>query len=81
MKNIDFDFISCLFNDGEIIAMFKNNTVTFIPEDENDNSIIVIEYPGSMKKFLTILAALDIPDTTYLCNIPRAAKTALHYIK
>ena len=81
MTNKEFDFISFLFNDGDIIPMFKNNTVTFIPDNDEDNSILVIEYPGNMKKFLTILAGLDIPDYTYLCNIPAAAKSALHFIK
>lgn len=81
MKNFEFDFISSLFSDNYISVMFKNNTVTFITDDDDDHGILIIEYAGNMKKFLTILAGLNIPDNTYLCNIPTAAAAALHFIK
>lgn len=78
MKNTESNFISFLFNDGDIQTLFKGNTVTFI---DNEYSMIVIEYPGNMRRFLTILSGLDIPDNTALCNIPTAARAALNFIK
>lgn len=74
----ELDFISFLFNDGDIQTCFKDNTVTFIDEEYNAFSRV---YAGSMKQFLTELAALKFSDMTALCRIPQAAKAALYYIK
>lgn len=78
MKNTELNFISFLFNDGEIQTCFKDNIVTFI---DNDGNLLVAVYPGNMRNFLKILTVLDIPDNTALCNIPTAAAAALNFIK
>ena len=81
MKNNEFNFISDLFQDGYISVLFKDNTITFITDDDDEHGILILEYPGNMRKFLTKLAALNIPDNTFLVNIPRIAKNALNFIK
>ena len=81
MRNTELTFISDLFQDGYIFVSFKDNTVTFITDDDDEHGILILEYPGSMRKFLTKLAALNIPDTTFLVNIPRTAANALNFIK
>ena len=81
MKNTELTFISDLFQDGYIFVSFKDNTVTFITDDDDEHGILILEYPGNMKKFLTKLAALNIPENTFLVNIPRTAANALNFIK
>ena len=81
MKNNEFTFISDLFQDNYISVLFKDNTISFITDDDDEHGILIIEYPGNMRKFLTKLAALNIPDNTFLVNIPRIAKNALNFIK
>lgn len=81
MNKHELDFISFLFNDEYITTMFNKNVIEFVANNENDFSIITVVYPGNMRKLLEILAALNIPDFTPLCNIPAAAKSALYYIK
>lgn len=78
MNKNELNFISYLFNDGEIQTLFKDNIVTFI---DNNNNILAAVYPGNMKNFLRILTVLDIPDNTALCNIPTAAKSALYFMR
>lgn len=78
MNKNELNFISYLFNDGEIQTLFKDNIVTFI---DNNGNILAAVYPGNMKNFLKILTVLDIPDNTALCNISTAAESALYYIK
>ena len=65
MKRSEFDFISFLFNDGDIQALFKNNAVTFI---DSDGNLLVVVYPGNMRKFLKI--AIIFP-CTYLLRRKR----------
>lgn len=57
MDNHEFDFISFLFNDGDIQTCFKGNTVLFIDDEYNSFSIV---YAGNMKQFLKELAALQV---------------------
>lgn len=81
MKNNEFNFISDLFQDSYISVSFKDNTITFITDDDDEHGILILEYPGDMRKFLTKLSKLNIPDNTFLVNIPRTAKNALNFIK
>ena len=81
MKNNEFTFISDLFQDSYISVSFKDNTITFITDDDDEHGILILEYPGDMRKFLTKLSKLNIPDNTFLVNIPRTAKNALNFIK
>lgn len=81
MKKYELDFITYLFSDDAIFLTVNKNMIYFHPVEENDFSVAVVTYNGKMREFLETVAALDIPDTTALCNLKTAAAAALHFIK
>lgn len=88
MKKItveEMNFISNLFGDAEVDVCFKETTsgtiVSFIPEDEEDFTEVVVLYTGKMRTFLSVISDIYVSDYSALCNLSTTAKNALLFIK
>lgn len=89
MKKIadhELTFISNLFTDKDVSVTFKETRdgyyiISFIPDNYEDDYIIEYLYTGNLRAFLAIISEAYIPDSSALCNLADAAKSALMFLK